>query len=281
MDTYKNRAAEEYRQLYRRIEKLDAFLKRDKIEETIGEKQFDLLHKQLDAMRDYLDALGARLEDFNFTIEDVLKYHEPALSREMIFNKACDDCLIEMYEKAQPPESYTALCTEYEHGKIGKEDRVYDRYYLSREEYNYIKDKYKEAYNIKAKWYDNMDLLLKNLEEGGLRDGYREDDNGLGHRTAEKIPPLTELIGEEHANIVLQTIRDIKNFYRFDREENGFEWFIGLGSASPTCNKESVIKYWKEKGIDIVIEDRDPDKFWEIDEYGEELEYEKEDEESE
>ena len=268
MDTFIERVANEYRDLDKKIERLSSFLQRDGIQDTVGEKQYDLLDKQLSAMKQYRMILECRLEDFGLSIEEVAKHREPALSRNVIFTKACDDCLIEMYEKAQPSDSYIALCTEYELGKISKDERVYNRYYLSREEYTYIKEKYKEAYNIKEKWTEDINILLRDLNEGGLKDAYREDENGLGHRVAEKIPPLTELIGKEHADIVKQVIEDIRNFYRFDREENGFEWFIALGSASPTSNKDAVVKYWKERGVDVQIEDRNPDTFWEIDEYG-------------
>ena len=69
----------------------------------------------------------------------------------------------------------------------------------------------------------------------------------------------------------------VKEFYRFNREENSFSTSIALG-ASPTSNPESVKEYWKSQGIDIEIEERNPLLFWERDYYGDEFEEVMEDE---
>ena len=44
--------------------------------------------------------------------------------------------------------------------------------------------------------------------------------------------------------------------------------------ASPNSNSKAVVEYWKSKGIDIVIEERNPLLFYEQDYYGDEFEEE-------
>ena len=84
-----------------------------------------------------------------------------------------------------------------------------------------------------------------------------------------KTPKLGELIGEENAAKVIDLITDIRDFYRFDREEEQFDWMTTLMTAVPTSNKKTVKEYWASKGKDIVFkDDMDKDALWELDEYG-------------
>jgi hypothetical protein len=69
---------------------------------------------------------------------------------------------------------------------------------------------------------------------------------------------------------VIQYIEDCQNFYRFDREEQGFDSSIALG-CSPTSNKEVVKEYWKKQGVEVNIIDRIPNLLWDMDYYGEEF----------
>ena len=273
MKNFKERLGSEYRELTERIGRLQAFMNRPKSKETVGEEQYALLGEQKEAMEKYRDVLEKRLVALGEDIDDVLSRREGVLDRDKVLAKAVDDCLSEMYRKAQPSDSYTSLCTEFENGTLElDEKRVYDYFYLSEDEYVYIKDKYKDAYNIRERWSEYVNLIIDNLKHGGLKNGYEKDSNGMSHRTAEKTPPIEEVIGKEPAEKVFEAIEDIRDFYRFDREESAFDFTIGLGSASPTTNKDTVINSWKKLGIDVDIVDRDPLKFWDIDEYGPESE---------
>lgn len=61
---------------------------------------------------------------------------------------------------------------------------------------------------------------------------------------------------------IMETIKNCKEYYRFDREESEFSIAISLG-ASPTSNPKTVKEWWKtNKGIDIKIEERNPKLFW-------------------
>lgn len=210
------------------------------------------------------------------------------LNRDVILQQAIDNCYEEMYQKAQPSASYKELVEKVKSGELkdSSEEPLYKRYYLSQEEFEYIRNKYKEAYNIKSTWRDNIELLKSYIAEGGTKDKYiptRMDVDGdihPGYRSYEKVKPLInqieELVGnkelaESITKLVLNNITSCKDYYRFDREENSFDWQVTLGCA-PTSNKEEVVKYWKSQGKDITIEDRNPLTFWEKDYYDNEFE---------
>lgn len=191
------------------------------------------------------------------------------IDRKSIIEEAYIRCMTEMYAKAQPSADYNELIAKKKTGEIANTDidPIYMRYYLSQEEFNYIIDKYVEAYNMTVHWKDNMDHAISYLRDGGLTTVYKEDASGVSYKTTEKTPKIKDVIGEEHAEEVMKLLDLCKNFYKFDREKDNFSTTLALG-CSPTFNKESVIQYWKEHGQDITIEDRNPDTFWYRDVYG-------------
>lgn len=216
------------------------------------------------------------------------------ITRNDIIERAFIECMTEMYAKAQPSADYNQLINDYKDGKIDKNDTVYDRYYLSVAEFDYIRKKYIEIYGLKETWRPNIEVLEEYLNNGGSKDKYIEahtDDNGLyhsGYRGYETVKPIKEQIKEilnteigegnvsnsianKITDAVMNTIDDCKGFYRFDREESQFSASVALG-ASPTSNKDTVIKYWKSQGVDIQIEERNPFLIWERDYYGDEFE---------
>lgn len=220
------------------------------------------------------------------------------LDREQIIQKAYTECMAEMYAKAQPSADYYQLLEDAKNGKIGKDERVYERYYLSYEEFIHIRDKYVKAYGLQETWKSNIEVLEDYLINGGTKDKYiqsRTDADGHyhpGYRGYEKVKPIKEqiekilndgfasgevspfvknVIKDKIVETVLNTISDCKEFYRFDREEADFNCAIALG-ASPTSNKETVIEYWKSQGKDIEIIERNPLLIWERDFYGDEFE---------
>lgn len=187
-----------------------------------------------------------------------------------------------MYAKAQPSADWDQIVEEFKEGKRNKDERVYDQFYLSEEEYLYIVNKYLEAYRINSDWRDNVEFVENYLKDGGVKDKWipREtDDDGFthpGYRSYEDVPNLVDQfskyldnhsikdksIARDLANIVFDTINECKNFYKFDGEESSFKMTCAMG-ASPTSNAEMVKKYWKEKtGENIEIEERNPKLFW-------------------
>ena len=119
--------------------------------------------------------------------------------RKTILAKAVDECLREMYARSQPMADYDNIVEEYRTGKIKKDECVYDRHYLSQDEYKYVVEKYVYKYNIKSHWKDDIGVLEEYLSKGGHKDKYIkdwEDEHGHhpGYRSYEDVPPLKKQI---------------------------------------------------------------------------------------
>ena len=220
------------------------------------------------------------------------------LDRKKIIERAYNECMTEMYAKAQPSVDFNELLEGVKNGKIIDTDKepVHDRYYLSYEEFHYILDKYVNAYGLKETWTSNLELLERYFKGEGRKDIWipeKVDDDGFrhpGYRSSEAVPHIKETfkeilnncgdikvddetlnkISNKLANRVLTYIADCKDFYRFDRDETSFKAGIALG-ASPTSNKEIVEKYWKENGVNIEIKERNPNLLWDKDYYGDDF----------
>jgi len=218
------------------------------------------------------------------------------IDRDEILLEAYNKCIREMFAKAQPAADYDNLLAEYHAGKIDekKDGPVYDRHYLSQEEFNYIIDKYMSAYKIYPEWKDDIEILEDYLKKGGIKDKYiksHTDKNGdyhPGYRDYEDVAPLKNYIleimnefdssevakevGEKIYDKTMELISTCKNFYSFNRDEQKFRNTLCLG-CSPTSNKETVKKWWKEHyDVDIEIEERNPLLLWERDYYGDDFE---------
>lgn len=220
------------------------------------------------------------------------------LDRKEILERAYHECMTEMYAKAQPSADFNQLLEDVKSGKISKDEKVYEQHYLSYEEFIHIRDKYIKAYGLQETWKSNIEVLEDYLNNGGTKDKYiesRTDEDGHyhpGYRGYEKVKPIKEqiemilnseftsgevspfvkdTIRDKIVEIVMKTISDCKEFYRFDREEADFNCSVALG-ASPTSNKETVIEYWKSQGKDIKIIEPNPLLIWERDYYDDEFE---------
>ena len=210
------------------------------------------------------------------------------LTRREIMHRAIHDCMKEMYEKAQPSADWDNIVAEYQEGKIGKDERIFERHYLSHKEFKYIMDKYLEAYGFKRKWVEYINILRDYLVDGGTTETCLKDTEfDTPYRGYEKVPPIktriTNLLKEKYnttndemvediTNEVLDSVDKCKNFYRFEHEESDFEIAVALG-ASPTSNPKTVKKWWKENyNQDIEIVERNPNLLWDMDEYGDDFE---------
>lgn len=212
------------------------------------------------------------------------------LNRQDLLKKAVHDCYVEMYAKAQPMADYDNLLEEYRSGKITKEDEIYNRHYLSFDEYKYIIDKYIDIYRLEPQWESDIEVLEEYLTKGGIKDKYidaHRDKNGNyhpGYRGYEDVAPLRNhikeilkneygenwyLFADEKAgkitDKVMELIKECKKFYKFDREEQEFRLAMAMG-ATPTQSADIVKEWWKENyDVDIEIEERNPKLFWYLD----------------
>lgn len=170
------------------------------------------------------------------------------ITRDDILNKALHECLVEMYKWAQPSIDLDALIKD--NFKDDKDNPLYQRHYLSQDNFIKIRDRYMDAYGITDDWDDTFELLIKQLNEGGIEDDYKEaTPERPAYRDYKKVLPLKEVItcpGE--MNTIIDYIKKCQNFYKgHSYETNQFSMSIALG-ASPTCNAKSVKEYWNNHG---------------------------------
>ena len=188
--------------------------------------------------------------------------------RECIIN-----CLHEMYKWAQPSLNFKDYYKKLQNNEVtdDKKSPLYEHHYLSYDNFIKIRDHYLYAYNFKPYWRTYCEVVKDYLLKGGHRDTYIEGKDGMpGYRSSEKTLPITSFLNKEDSDKIAELLDNCTNFYRFDRNYEGVSCNISLG-PSPTCNKETVIKYWKTQGKDITIEDFDvEDKIYGTDDEEEE-----------
>lgn len=157
-------------------------------------------------------------------------------------------CLDEMYQASQPPITWE---------EVKNNENGINEHYLSQEEYKYILEKYNDLYRLEDNFIRDCDILIRDAEEGYSVDKYIKEEDGPGYRGYEKMSSLKEQVGEEMANKFIEFIKSRRNFYRFNRVWEQFNFTVM--NYSPCSNKETVIDTWKEKGEDITIIDRNMD----------------------
>lgn len=160
-------------------------------------------------------------------------------------------CLNELYEASQPSITFDKVLNESK----ATDEAIYEQHYLSQEDCEYIIDKYVNLYRLKDKFQDHCDLIIEDMVKGCNKDIYiTPKDGSPSYRDYESVPPIKEIIGEKAAEKVIEFIKMRKDFYKFNRKCENFKF--NMWNYSPTSNKQLVIDYWKSKGIDIKIVDR-------------------------
>lgn len=180
------------------------------------------------------------------------------IERNDILTECVDRCLVELYKWAQPTLDLEELRDQIKAGtwKEDKDHPLFRQHYLSEKNFKFIRDAYMRAYGLYDTWTSSIDLLLDNLNNGGLKEIYVRDGE-TGHKDFEKVLPLNKIISDEDTKKVIDVITDYRNFYKFGgRDANDVNFTITLG-PSPTTNKEEVIEYWKSKNKEIEINDFD------------------------
>lgn len=184
------------------------------------------------------------------------------ITRKEILIKAVNDCLIEMYKWAQPSIN---LQDYLDNNKIieSGNDPFYKRYYLSENNFKYIKNRIAEAYGIVDHWNNDIDLLINYIIDPDSKKIVYNDKKEYVN-----ITPLFDLTKD--ANEVLNLIKDCKNFYKLNKEYNDFMFSVTLG-PSPTSNASTVLEYWhthgrpdfkiKDFNVDCILYDENINQF--------------------
>lgn len=196
-------------------------------------------------------------------------------TRNDIIDEAIDNCLSEIYEKAQPSFDWKKLKDDCKNDLSHLYKDFWQHHYLPHDEYVEIVEKYINLYRIHNEWKEDADLIISYLAEGGYKDKYfpeQIDKDGFKHpsyRGYENVAPIKNQIGEilnesveEDSNVlcdkivdkIFEVINNCKDFYNPHREENGFR--MSVMNYSPCSNKNTVEKYWNEQGINMKLYDK-------------------------
>ena len=181
------------------------------------------------------------------------------IDADKIINDCLLNCFQEMYKWAQPSLDFKDFYKKLQNHEIieDRDSPTYEHHYLSHNNFTKIKDHYLTIYNLKPYWKEHCEVIKDYLFKGGYRDIFIEPEDGRpGYRSSEKTLPVSSFLSKEDTEKLSALLDDCSNFYRLDRAYNEANIAICLG-CSPTCNKQSVIDYWKSKGKDITIEDFD------------------------
>lgn len=216
------------------------------------------------------------------------------LSRRDVLSIAANDCMKELYTLVQPAvewDDFKKQCEEYskkykdweKNRKTNPEwkdkniedcigPRPYEFYYLPKEVMKETVDYYIHAYRMNAQqeFLDTIDILKRYCEEP-IIDKYIEehvDEDGFkhpGYRSYDhpdnvitqisKECNLTEDVAQQCWDIVKVFLDMAGNFYKWNGDLNSFNATIYFG-ASPSSDKEDVIKNWKKyRNTDIEIDE--------------------------
>lgn len=171
-------------------------------------------------------------------------------TRDDIISQAIKECYIELYKWSQPSIDITSILTNNEF-KDDKECPMYMKHYLSKDNTEYIMDKYREMYGIVDTWNDTFDTLKDQLLKGGLENYYVSRNGDIpGYKDYKEVSPLNKVLSNpSDINIVIEYIEKVQNFFKWhSREVNNFNYTILLG-FSPTYESERVELYWQSHGF--------------------------------
>lgn len=209
------------------------------------------------------------------------------MTRENVLNQAVDQCMKELYSYAYPKitweefveQNKSYLKKEKEYNKLSKkldfcgylEPKPFEFYYLPKEILKDITDSYIYAYKLDSQ--ENLLTIIDILkdycknpvvskwnkkDETESLNTYEHPDN-LETQLYDLIPDTgfeTSAISENIQNKFFEFLDMAGKFFKWNRELNFFNMSIYLG-ASPSSNKESVIKNWKKyRNKDIEINDK-------------------------
>ena len=214
------------------------------------------------------------------------------MTRNEVLTQACEQCLKELYSKAQPSitweefeEENKIYIKKYREWQRAEREgnhidltkycgpRPYEFYYLPKDVFKDICDSYVDAYRIDSQ-KNLLDIIevLKNYCNNPIIDIYEKDEDGIGHRSymhpdnleKELYQTLKEYfddsetdpnaVAKELQNKFFEFLNMAGDFYNWNYDLNSFNTTVYLG-ASPCSNKETVINNWKQyRNKDITID---------------------------
>lgn len=291
MENFKLKIIEEYKGINEKIDSLRTTIKRG----TFKGEELAFHQARLKAMENYSNRLLDTMKFYGIeNAPEVYTASEPHVTglydNDMIYHMAIKECLCEMFKHAQPSADYNEYLRMYNEGEIkiegvDEKDRFYNHHYLSMDDYTYILDCILDKYNIRSYWRDHLETAIDYFNYGVPMN--KKDDegfyihlpdfksvvhdilvNGYGCGTTTKGD-----IPQKIKEAVIDRLEKCRDFYNKNRKENDLRITLSLYMATPTCNKDRVIDFWKRNGKDIVIVDHD-NEYWDEYYFGEDDEEE-------
>lgn len=193
------------------------------------------------------------------------------ITRQDVLSEAIIEFYKDCYKFAQPSvewDDFVQQNKDYVNNNE-KGPKPYEFYYLPEKAYKYLQEVYIDSYRVKSDLHPHLELLISYFENP-IRNKWIEKGSDLlsrdsGYRGYEHFNSLKEEIGEEAYSKVIEYINEAKNFYNIDYYYNSFLMTTALG-ATPSSNKEQVIKNWKKyRDKDIIIDESiyNEDEDWE------------------
>lgn len=182
------------------------------------------------------------------------------ITRRDVIEQACKNLLRELYFRAQPSVDIDVYIEKFKNGELDPEkDRIYEWHYLPAAVESQVVDDYLVAYNADDQMKKWFEWLIELFKGGGHRTVYKDIFNtGDRVRTGEETEKLSELIGEENAEIVYKLMEDFLGFYRTNTDEHSIRSVVMQG---PTSNPKTVIEKWGPIEIDESVY-KNPDGNW-------------------
>lgn len=174
------------------------------------------------------------------------------ITRKKILSEAYDRLLRDLYEHSVPKVDFDEMVRMAKNGEEDPKHPFYTQHFLPDEIFMDIYGEYEAAYGIKSLWRDYVDTVLEYLKNGGPKHPFKRDE--FGFKQYDISPKLEDVIGKDNAEKVYSLINNCKDFYKFDGDESTFKFSVFLGSG-PTSNKDTVIEYWKSKGVNVEIDE--------------------------
>lgn len=180
-------------------------------------------------------------------------------TRKDVLLDAIKECMKELYKYSQPSVTWEEF-VEQNKNWDEKGPKPYEFYYLDKNLFDEICEAYIDAYRLDYDLKGIINILIDYLRDpiiDDYKDEYTDEygDWHPGHRGYKHLDSLEDVIGEEAFKKTLDYLHKAGDFYRWDGDLNSFKTTVYLG-ASPSSNKEAVIKNWKEyRNKDIEIDE--------------------------